>query len=283
MLAAGLGLLACEQSRSGAQAGAAILPAHRPVEPAVERPAIPSASQANPRRPEAPSPPLPRPSGGARLGVGPGWEDVPLPGFEPVIVAVPPGDDKKPLFVVAHGYSDLPRWQCAWWQQRVGSEAWVVCPRGIPVQALAPGQVGYQFSSPSAMEAEILAAIGAVRARYAPRVDAASPVFAGFSQGAIFGAELAAKGHFRRMILVEGGVGGWTAAHAQAFRSAGGERVLFACGQPGCAAWAQRSVETLVEAGVAARTVSAFGGGHRYRDTPLEPLLFSSVDWVLKD
>ena len=39
---------------------------------------------------------------------------------------------------------------------------------------------------------------------------------------------------FPRLVLVEGGHDAWTRDAAKRFRAAGGDRVLFACGQPSC-------------------------------------------------
>ena len=56
----------------------------------------------------------------------------------------------------------------------------------------------------------------------------------------------------------------WNATTARSYASDGGERVLFACGQPGCAADSKRAAEVPQRSGVAAKVVYGEGEGHGY-------------------
>ena len=66
------------------------------------------------------------------------------------------------------------------------------------------------------------------------------------------------------MVLVEGGHDRWTPGTAKAFATAGGRRVLFACGQASCFLDAKRAAAHLERAGVAAKVVGVKDAGHTY-------------------
>ncbi len=95
------------------------------------------------------------------------------------------------------------------------------------------------------------------------------------------GALVLPKLPFRAAILVEGGADVFTVALARSFRAAGGERVLFGCGQASCAEKARGSVAYLERAGVAARLVSAAGAGHNFGGT-VEASVASALPWLIE-
>jgi hypothetical protein len=64
-------------------------------------------------------------------------------------------------------------------------------------------------------------------------------------------------------VLIEGG-GAWTAKTATQFREAGGRRILFVCGTPGCRRSGARAAERLTDAGVDTKLVWVPSAGHDY-------------------
>lgn len=191
---------------------------------------------------------------------------LPVSGFEDAYVSVPTlATAPRPVIVAAHGAGDRPDSQCRAWRDVVGDRAFVVCPAGRPMQGPADSR-GFVWSDASAIGREKDAALDALEGKFAGYVQRASPVYAGFSQGAILGVPLVAKSaaDHPRIVLIEGGWGGWQIATARSFGKLGGERVLFVCGQKNCLQGANASQKTLERAGVQARVVGLESAGHTY-------------------
>ena len=196
----------------------------------------------------------------------PRTEDLPVPGFRPAVLVVPPGEGPHPVFVAAHGAGDRGEWQCEWWEPLLGARAFVLCPRGRPMSFANIEQGGHYYPDHFALEKEVLAALGALSEKYGARVDPGPAAYAGYSQGGIMGA-LFTQQHgqrFSRLALIEGGYTEWDIPSALRFKRAGGERVLFACGQRYCTRHAKQAMQWLDRAGVATRLEDAPGAGHTY-------------------
>jgi predicted esterase len=189
------------------------------------------------------------------------------------------------VMVITHGAGDNPSWQCEWWRTLVRDRAFLLCPRGIPAGRLPSGNMGYAYASEPALERETLAAIAALGARHGPYVDTERMIYAGFSQGAAFGVPFLARhaGRFRAAILLEGGAraDSWTMARAHAMSREGLGRVLFGCGQTGCAQAARTAAGRLERAGIEARVFHAQGAGHTYAGTGVERETYAAFDWVI--
>jgi hypothetical protein len=158
---------------------------------------------------EPPEPPPRRaPSGIQPLEAATPFVDLEVAGHEPAIVSLPLGaSEPRPLVVAAHGAGDRPEHPCAFWRNIVGDRAFVLCPRGYPMNPhTAPDKTGYFFTTHHALGAEMESAISALLVRYRLHVDAAAPIFAGFSQGATLGAALLPShpARFARAVLIEG-------------------------------------------------------------------------------
>jgi predicted esterase len=160
----------------------------------------------------------------------------------------------------------------------------VLCPRGTLRwdSPAAADERRYYYRGAAALEREVLAALAALQARFPGRVRDGAVVYAGFSQGAILGLPILQRHgrRFRRALLVEGGHR-WSAGSARAYRAAGAERVLLACGQGGCVSRAAWVAGLLREAGVEVRTVQAVGAGHTY-DGPVADVLRPALPWLLE-
>ena len=212
--------------------------------------------------------------------------DLMVPGHEPAVVSVPQAEtERRPLLVAAHGAWDRAEPHCALWRRVVGDRAFVLCPRGIRTNRHVPrSHAAYYYPDHFALAREALAAIDALAARYADRVDATGAVWAGFSQGAIHGALVVAlhPERFPRAVLVEGGNGffnEWSPYSARKYARAG-ERVLFGCGSVYCVRSAARCAGYLERAGVETRIAHAEGAGHSYGPA-MESRLRENLDWVI--
>jgi len=207
-------------------------------------------------------------------------------GFKPAIVALPNGSDRaRPVLIAAHGAGDTPEWQCEIWNQIVRRRGYILCPRGRPMTlGVEIGGAGWYFSDHHALGREVLAALSALEQRFGAAVDATAVVYTGYSQGASMGALFSVKhaSRFPRLVLIEGGVAEWDVPTARAYKRGGGVRVLFACGQGGCAARARKNVRWLERAGLQARAEYAPGGGHTY-DGAVGELVASAFEWLIAD
>jgi predicted esterase len=196
----------------------------------------------------------------------PRTEELPVQGFRPAVLVVPPGSGPHPVLVAAHGAGDRAEWQCEWWGPLVGARGFVLCPRGRPMSFADVEHGGHYYPDHFALEKEVLAALESLAKVHGAAVDPGPVAYAGYSQGAIMGALFTQKrgGTFARLALIEGGYTEWDVPTARRFKQSGGERVLFACGQRYCERHAKTSVAWLERAGVAARLENAPGGGHSY-------------------
>jgi predicted esterase len=211
--------------------------------------------------------------------------ELPLNGFLPAVVSLPLGaTSPRPVVVMAHGSRDRAEWHCDHWRRVLTDQAFIICPRGT--RKAKPGWHGYPvytYTSQAALKREIEAALVQLQARYPGHADTRSVVFVGHSLGAALGAGLVASdpGRYRRVILVEGGGGGFASlAAARRFARLGGQRVLYACGTSNCARSAARSVEALRKAGVQAAVAHAAGAGHTYRGEVAEKI-HRSFAWLV--
>jgi predicted esterase len=214
--------------------------------------------------------------------------DLPVPHHRDAVVSLPLGaTTPRPVLVAAHGAGDRPEWQCTMWRGIVGDRAFVLCPRGFPMNPyVPPSDTGYFYTTHHALGREITLAFEALRARFPDHVDAEAPAYAGFSQGAIMGALLLPNHpvRFTRAALVEGGYGlfqEWNIPVAQAFQRRGGGRVLLACGRPECAEQAQVTAGYMRRAGLEARVIHAKGAGHSYGGV-MEEELRRVFAWVIE-
>lgn len=230
-------------------------------------------------------------SGLPPLPTGSGFAHLPISGFLPAVVAWPAADAKParplPILIAAHGSFDQPEWNCEVFQQVVAGAAVVLCPRG-KVRWDTPAEPRFmRFYFPSTggwLGRELEAARKALTASAPERVAEGPVVYAGFSQGAIFGAPLAisAPARFPRLLLVEGGHGAWTSSGAQTYARGGGKRVLFACGRQSCYASARQAASQLERAGVAARVVYSPDQGHTY-DGGVQKEMAAAFSWLVED
>ncbi len=190
-----------------------------------------------------------------------------VPGFAAAVVSVPVGSTGvRPVVVATHGNYDRPEWQCQVWRQIVQSRGFVLCPRGVRrADSPGPGDARFEYASNQALEREIDAGLAALREAFTGRVADGPVVFAGFSLGAIMGVPIATRHpeRFDRLVLIEGG-DRWSIDAARTFAKGGGQRVLFACSQPGCAASARTALSILKRASVTAEAVKGKSEGHTY-------------------
>src|SRR5207247_783662 len=151
------------------------------------------------------------------------------------------------------------------WREVARGRGSVLCPRGRATSIYdPPAQRGYYYPDHHALIREVFAALDALSAKFPEHVDPGPVTYAGFSQGAIMGALLLrrAPARFPRAVLVEGGFAEWDVPVARSYKARGGERVLFGCGNRGCAAMARTALGYLTRAGVEAKLVHDMRAGH---------------------
>lgn len=206
-----------------------------------------------------------------------------VPGHAAAVVSLPLGaTSARPVLVATQGNFDKPEWQCDMWRSVVENRGFVVCPRGVKHPNSPPGDARHRYASNAALEKEVHAALGALRARFGELVDPGPVVYAGFSQGAIMGAPILSRNPalFSRAVLIEGGYDRFLPALVKLFAKGGGERVLFACGQALCERLAGESAKALGKSGVEARVVHGAGEGHSYFGKVADEVR-RSFDWVV--
>ncbi len=204
-------------------------------------------------------------------------DDVPPP-----VLVLPPHPTPMPLIVGAHGAGGSPEWNCDWLPSVLPSPAVLLCLRGIPM-----GRDGGSFYYPEhhSLGRWLQASYDYVTQKHSARLSATS-AYVAYSQGATMGAlaiQVAAS-PIPNLLLIEGGVDGWTAQRSRAFARAGGRRVYFACGTQSCntKAKAKAAAVRLKEANVEVQVHHAEGAGH----TPLgevSTLVRSGLEWLLGD
>lgn len=249
------------------------------VSPAIESAAASAAQPA--ASASAPAPPV------AALPAalsGEGLVALEVPGFQPAVVSVPLGTrGPRPVAVALHGNFDRPEWQCGVWRPIVGERGFVLCPRGVPRRDVPREMDRWEYTSQPAFAREIDAALAALAARFGAHVDGGPVLFIGFSLGAIYGAPLVqrAPARFPRAVLIEGGLGAWTPATARRFSAAGGQRLLFGCGQPDCMTRSKRMIAALEKAGLPARQGGDGKAGHTY-DGKVAQVVADNWEWLVE-
>lgn len=228
---------------------------------------------ATPSLPPAPPPP-PELSGEP-------MQSLVVDGFGAAEIALPLGaTSPRPVVIALHGNYDRPEWQCEVWRDISGGFPWVLCPRGVPRTDAPKSADRWTYRGWPELREEIEAGLRALAAAYPMFVDAESPVFTGFSLGAILGVHILTAGgkptkaspRYRVAVLIEGGYTGWHANAAKSFAALGGQRVLFACGQSACRHASKQAAIVLEKHGVSAAMVSGGDVGHTYSDAVAEAI-----------
>jgi predicted esterase len=192
---------------------------------------------------------------------------LPVEGFRDAVVSLPLGTTaRRPVVIALHGNYDRPEWQCEVWRSLVGSRAFVLCPRGIPRGDVPKSEDRWTYGAIAKTEAECLAALDALKARYPARAETSRVVFAGFSLGAIQGRSIVLHhaDRFGRVVLTEGGTAGWSVGLAKKWSAGGVERLLFACGQTACSFGARAAAKVAERGGITVRVASGGNVGHTY-------------------
>jgi pimeloyl-ACP methyl ester carboxylesterase len=252
------------------------------------RPVLPDTLDAQRARP-LPTPSLaPEPPDASislpPLPPDPLFTNLSVPGFPEPVVSVPNGaTSPRPVIIVLHGSGDRPDYNCDAWRHITQARGFVLCPRGDYVpQESTKDDARYTLRGGARLRRYVDSALEALGARFAGYADVERPVVAGFSLGATEIAQLAVgdPARFSRVALVEGGHGVWTPDAIHAFASAGGLRVLFACGSPWCVPLAGATKGRLEKGGVEARAVHA-NVGHT-NDRPLQEAIMGEIGWFLQ-
>jgi predicted esterase len=207
-----------------------------------------------------------------------------VPGFAPAVVALPLGArSRKPVVVALHGNFDRPDWQCSVWAPIVAARAFVLCPRGAARRDVPKSWDRWEYHSGKAVRAELDAGLSALRERFGDYVDDGPLIFIGFSLGAIYGVPLIQKSpeRFPRAVLIEGGLGAWSAASAKRYVKGGGQRLLIACGQLDCMARIKTLVPALERAGLPTRGGGSSRAGHTY-DGPVAEVIAQNWQWLVE-
>lgn len=207
-----------------------------------------------------------------------------VPSFRAAIVALPLGaTSRRPIMVALHGNYDRPEWQCEVWQGITGGFPFILCPRGIPRDDAPKSEDRWTYGGLKKTQDELLAGIEALRRRFPEHVAEGPLLFTGFSLGAIYGARIVREHAqiFPRAVLTEGGYENWSAPLAKSYAKAGGERVLFACGQTACKYTSKRVAALLEREQVLAKV--GFGGniGHTY-DGRVAEAIRAEWAWLLE-
>ena len=256
-----------------------------PREHAAE-PAAPSAVTSLSARPAdtAGDVPPPPPPGLEPLGADAPIVDLPVEGFRDAVVSVPLGaKEKRPVMVALHGNYDRPEWQCEVWREIAKGHPFILCPRGIPRMGAPKSEDRWEYGGLKKTEEELLAGLAALEKRFDAHVDRGPVLFTGFSLGAILGRHLLVKHaeRFPRAVLTEGGYEGWSHSFAKRYREAGGERVLFACGQYACKAAAKSAARVLDKQQLPARVADGGNIGHTY-DGRVGRAIQDELGWLLE-
>jgi pimeloyl-ACP methyl ester carboxylesterase len=152
-----------------------------------------------------------------------------VPRFGDAVVVAPsesPTSRVRPVLIVLHGNGDRAESICPAFHALTGGRAFILCPRGVPIR----GTDGFTFVEDArAVEAEVRAALAALRREYGWRVASGPVVLAGFSLGAMYAALLARAdpATFARAFVVDTHHV-FRAAERRRYEANGG-RVRFAC------------------------------------------------------
>jgi hypothetical protein len=160
----------------------------------------------------------------------------------------------------------------------------VLCPRGVPRRDAPASLDRWTYGKPADVRREIEAALAALRVRFGDYIAPGPILYVGFSLGAILGVGIVSDdaSRFPRVVLIEGGHDNWSQARAKAFATAGGKRVLFACGQRACQNETKSPEKLLGRLGI--ETKSVYGGevGHTY-DGPVAEQIGRALPWLVGD
>jgi pimeloyl-ACP methyl ester carboxylesterase len=199
-----------------------------------------------------------------------------VPGYREAVLTVP--DSKgtsRPVVVAVHGNYDHVEPFCETWAQITSHWAFVLCPRGPPRLDAGVKEDRWTFGwNGRDLEREIEAGLQALKHRHGDRVANGPVIFAGFSLGAILGADIVLwkPSRYTRAVLVEGGTTNWSLATAKTFSKGGGGKMMFACGQDACVRETRTGLHWLEVVGVDARTAYAGTIGHTYEGIVAEEL-----------
>jgi len=201
-----------------------------------------------------------------------------VPGFEPALLFIPGGDEPRPLVVAAHGAGGGPEWECDYWRRLTEERAFVLCLKGTP---LGGSNAGYYYRDHRALDREFSAAERAARSAE-PRIIVGSGLYAGFSQGATMGTPIIAEhaAAFPYAVMIEGFMA-WNVPGARRFLTAGGRRVLIACGSKECASKGKTSEQWLRAGGVPVRLEHAPGAGHTPAGAVMDRVE-AALPWLLE-
>lgn len=247
-------------------------------------PSTPSRVDSRPQEPTD-APATPSPTAATEVptvseDVSPSVTLVDIPDVPSPVLVMPAQPTPMPLIVGAHGAGGSPEWDCDWLTSVLEVPAVVLCLRGIPM-----GRDGNSFYYPEhhSLGRWLAASRGYVNQAHGTRLNATS-VYVAYSQGATMGALAlqTAPTPIPNLLLIEGGVDGWTTQRSRAFAHAGGRRVYFACGTQSCNTKAKAAAIRLEAAHVDVQVHHAEGAGH----TPLgevSDLVRSGLAWLLTD
>ena len=155
-----------------------------------------------------------------------------VPSFRDAVVVAPSRDGPRPVVIALHGMGDRPDSLCAAFDALVEGRAWVLCPRGVPFGDSRGGD-GDDWTFPLGRRGaapEVHAALAALVHAHGARVDATSPILAGFSLGAMHASFLAAAEprSFPRAFIIDTHYV-WSRAQLRRFAATGGRAVSFVC------------------------------------------------------
>ena len=209
----------------------------------------------------------------------PSWTiQLEVKGFGPATLALPLAATKpRPIVVVLHGARDRAEWQCGTFRGLLGPRVFILCPRGQEVDG---GLYGLGTIADS--EAELRAALAALKARFGAHVAQSPVLLIGYAEGADVAADLARQepSFFARVALIKGGGSAFSSSSAKIFAERGGKRVLFFCTDDACEKiGAERSL-SLTRGGAAAKSVKRALGP--YLDPPFVDALREEMPWLLE-
>jgi pimeloyl-ACP methyl ester carboxylesterase len=222
----------------------------------------------------------PKPGRLAPLAAASWRVDVPVKGFEPAQVALPLGaTSARPIAVVVHGERDRAEWQCGSFRGVLGGEAFVLCPRGVP---LADSGGLYGLGSFDERIAELRASLSALKARFGAHVASSPVVLIGYGEGTALAAELARQepSFFARVALVHGDPSAFDSSASKIFATRGGKRVLFYCLNDACLEAANQRAVWLSRSGVAAKAVKGSVGP--FLDQAFTDSLKGEMKWLME-
>jgi len=252
-----------ESTRVGLRRRRSRVNAHLPV------PYVPSATVS------ASAPPVPS------VSADPAASELEVDKYEDPLVIEPPPREGPPYAVVIalHGLNSTPESLCDPLRGAIGSECFVLCPVGT-FSSYEDGKRMYQFLGPESIWDEAEAGLDALSDHYGHRVDVKHPIYLGFSQGSIMGAEVVVhEGDIERAIFVEGGQDTFVRSHVEAFERHGGKRVLYVTGSDYWETRARASVPEFDGTKVDILHVHVQGEGHHFSPKIVENLA-ARLEWL---